>query len=311
MVVTQTRFGGFTLLLLRNTRTTDSPITARSAEFLFRLAPRLAACALLAATGICSAQDARSLVVRAVAADDHSDRLARNYTYKVRDEIRELDAAGQVKSVHSTVDEVLYIGVRRYFRPSEKDGKPISETDQRKEQAKLDRAAAHAGRITEAERNKRIEDDERDRAKRRAEFKDIPDAFDFKLRREAVIDGRGAYEISATPRAGYHGAIRGILTSLEGTLWIDKKDFIWVKFEADALKAFSIGWFLARVGEGTHLSYEMMRVNDELWVPKEVSLKASARLALLRKINVEQKITFSEYRRFQTDSRVVSTGDEP
>jgi hypothetical protein len=259
---------------------------------------------------ICFAQDPRSLVVRAVAADDHSDRLARDYTYKVRDEIRELDADGHVKAVHSTVDEVLYIGGKQYFRPLEKDGKPIDAVQSRKEQAKLDRAVAEASRLTEAERNKRLEEAERERAKRRAQFKDIPDAYDFKLVGETVIDGQGAYEIEARPKADYRGQLRGILHSLEGTLWIDKADLIWVKFEAEVLKPFSLGWFLARVGEGTHLSYEMMRVNDDLWVPKDISLKASARLALLKKVNVEQEITFSEYRRFQTDSRVISTGDE-
>jgi hypothetical protein len=77
------------------------------------------------------------------------------------------------------------------------------------------------------------------------------------------------------------------------------------------LKPFSLGWLLARVGEGTHLSYELTRVNDELWVPKEVALKASARLVLLRKVNVEQEITFGEYRKFQSDSRIVSVGDTP
>ena len=260
---------------------------------------------------ICFAQDPRSLVVRAIAADDHSDRLARDYTYKVRDEIRELDADSHVKAVHSTVDEVLYIGGKQYFRPLEKDGKAIPLAEAKKEQAKLDRAAAEASRLTEAERNKRISDAERDRAKSRAQFKDIPDAYDFKLVGETVIDGRGAYEITASPRADYRGELRGILHSLEGTLWIDKQDFNWVKFEADVLKPFSLGWFLARVGQGTHLSYELMRVNDELWVPKEISLKASARLTLLRKVNVEQQVTFSEYRKFQTDSRVVQAGEEP
>jgi len=265
---------------------------------------------LFAGACLCFAQDARSLVARAVAADDHSDRLARDYTYKVRDEIRELDAGGGVKAVHSTVDEVMYIGGKQYFHPLEKDGKAIGAGQAHKEQAKLDRAVAEAGRLTEAERNKRIDDEERDRAKRRAQFKDIPDAYDFKLVGETVIDGRGAYEITASPRADYRGELRGILHSLEGTLWIDKKDSIWVKFEAEVLKPFSLGWFLARVGEGTHLSYEMMRINNELWVPKDVSLKASARLMLLKKVNVEQEITFSEYRKFQTDSRVISSGEE-
>src|SRR5580658_7163393 len=267
---------------------------------------------LFIGVSICFGQDARSLVARAVAADDHSYRLARDYTYKIHDEIRELNAVGGVKSVHSTLDEVLYIGGKRYFRPLEKDGKPIPSEEARKEQAKLDRAAAAASRLTEAEHNRRIADEERDIAKRRAQFKGVPDAFDFKLLGEAVICGRGAYEIAATPRAGYHGELQGILRNVEGTLWIDKQDLNWVKFEADVLKPFSLGWFLARVGAGTHLSYELMRVgasgNGELWVPKDISLKASARLVLLKKVNVEQEITFSEYRKFQTDSRIVPTG---
>jgi len=260
---------------------------------------------------ICLGQDARSLVARAIAADDHSYRLARDYTYKIHDEIREFDSAWGVKSVHSTLDEVLYIGGKRYFRPLEKDGKAIPAQDAKKEQTKLDRAVAEASRLTQAEHDKRIADEERDIAKRRAQFKDIPDAFDFRLLGDAEIAGRAAYEVAATPRAGYHGQLQGILRNLEGTLWIDKQDFNWVKFEADALKPFSLGWFLARVGEGTHLSYELMRVKDELWVPKEISLKASARLVLLKKVNVEQEITFSEYRKFQTDSRVISSGDIP
>lgn len=270
-----------------------------------------AAALLFISAGLCFGQDARSLVSRAVAADDHSDRLARDYTYKIHDEIRELDSTGAVKSVHSTVDEVLYIGGKRYFRPLEKDGKPIAASEQRREQARLDRAVNEADRLTEAERDRRIAHEERDRAKSRAQFRDIPDAYDFKLLGETVIDGRGAYEISATPRAGYNGELRGILRNLEGTLWIDKQDSIWVKFEAEVLKPFSLGWFLARVAEGTHLSYEMMRVNNELWVPKDISLKASARLALFKKVNAEQTVTFTDYRKFQTDSRIVTTGDTP
>lgn len=266
---------------------------------------RTLAILLFAITTAAAQNDARSIVARAVAADDHSDRLARDYTYKVRDEISELDSAGKVKSTHSTLDEVLYIGGKEYFRPIEKDGKPIPAAEAAKEQSKLDRAAAEAGRMPADERDKRLADAERERAKRREDYKDIPDAFNFRLIGDATIDGRATWQIEATPRPGYRGRGRNIFSSLEGTLWIDKQDFNWVKFEAEVLKPFSIGWFLARVAAGTHISYEMMRVNDELWVPKSVSLEASARLALLKRINARQTVTFSDYRKFQTDSRIV------
>ncbi len=257
-----------------------------------------------------NAQDARSLVAQAVAADDHSNRLARDYTYQVRDETRELDSAGKhsadkVKSIHSTLDEVLYIAGKRYFRPLEKDGKPIPVAEAQKEQAKLDRAAAEAGRLSETEHEKRLTDAENERAKQRAQFKDIPDAYDFKLLGNEMIDGRPAYKIAATPRSAYHGQFKGILHNVEGTLWIDKQDLDWVKVEADVLKPFSLGWFLARVGAGTHLSFEMMRVNNELWAPKRLTLRASARLMMMKKVNVEEELTFTGYRKFQTDSQIV------
>jgi hypothetical protein len=264
--------------------------------------------------GIAFAEDARSLVARAVATDDHSYRLALSYTYKMRDEIDDLDAAGGVKSVHSTLDEVLYIGGKRFFRPLEKDDKPVPADEAQKEQARIDRAAADAERLNEADHARRIADEERQIAKRRAQFKDIPDAFNYRLLGDAVVAGRSAWEISAKPRAEYHGELSGILHNLEGTLWIDKQDCSWVKFEADVLHPFSIGWFLARVAEGTHLTYELMPVGtpgkDEFWVPKAISLKASARMALVRRVNVEQHVTFSDYRKFQTDARIVAAASE-
>ncbi|MDP9053362.1 MAG: hypothetical protein M3N93_03545 [Acidobacteriota bacterium] len=247
----------------------------------------------------------------AVAADDHSDRLARDYTYKIRNEIFEFDGKGKAKTVHSTLDEVLYIGGRRHFDPLEKDGNPIPEAQQRKEQAKLDRAAREASRMTDAQRAKRLRESEKERASRRADFKDIPDAFDFALAGEDEIGGRAAYRIRATPRPVYRGKLHAILNNIEGTLWIDKRDSIWVRFEADVLKPFYVGWFLARVGQGTHISYEMTRLDDDLWAPGQISLTGSARFALLKKVNVAQKVTFSDYRKFQTDSRILAGPGSP
>jgi hypothetical protein len=156
-----------------------------------------------------------------------------------------------------------------------------------------------------------VENAAQERAKKRAEFKDVPDAYDFKLVGEEEISGRTAYVIQAMPRLGYKGAFKGILHNVEGRLWIDKTDFHWVKVDLVVLHSFSLGLFLARVGEGTHLTYEMMRVNDELWAPKQITLNASARLLLLKKINANQHVTFFDYRKFQTDSRVISTEAEP
>jgi hypothetical protein len=262
---------------------------------------------VLAASSVAWCQDARSIVAHALAADDRNDRLARDYTYKVRNEIVERDHSGGAKSTHSTVDEVLYIGGRPYLHPIEKDGKPLPESEQRKEQAKLDRAVRDASHLTPDERNKRKAEDERERNRRREEFKDIPDAFDFKIVGEAVVNNRAAWQIKASPRSAYRGKAHSIMNNLEGTIWIDKTDLSWIRLEADVLNPFRLGWFLARVDAGTHITYRMMRVNDELWVPEDVAVNASARVVLLKKVSIDQHVTFSDYRKFQSDSRILDT----
>jgi hypothetical protein len=261
-------------------------------------------------TPLCPAQDAREVVKRAVAAWDRNDRLMMDYTYKIHNDIRELNAKGAVKSEHSTLDEVLFIGGKRYFRPLEKDGKPLPPAQEKSEEAKLERAAQQASRLSEAEHEKRIDEAERDRLKRREQFRDIPDAYDFKLMGETPIEGRKTWEIQATPRPAYHGKFSGIFRNIDGKLWIDELDYEWTKVEAEVRDNFSLGWFLARVNQGTHISFEMKRLNDELWAPGHFSLTASARLALVRKINAEQDLTFTDYKKYSSDSRIVSTGEQ-
>ena len=48
-------------------------------------------------------------------------------------------------------------------------------------------------------------------------------------------------------------------------------------------------------------------MNGEVWAPKHIQVKASARFGLVKKVNEEQELTFSDYRKFQTDSRILPT----
>ena len=273
------------------------------------MTPRRLLPALLIFSLVAAAQDARSIVRRSVSADNRDDRLRRNYTYKVFNETRELNSAGKVKSVHSTTDEVLYIGGKTYLHPLERDGKPLPTKDAAKEQAKLDREVAEASRLSDDEKKKQAEKELAARAKSRERLQSIPEAFDFKLTGEPVLNGRAAWQIAATPRRDYRGPYASMLHNMEGTFWIDKQDYRWVKVEADTLDTISLGFFLARIAKGTRISFENVKVNDEIWAPKHITLKASARLALLKKIDAEQELTFSDYRKFQTDSRVLTIED--
>jgi hypothetical protein len=271
---------------------------------------RIAVWLALMATSVYG-QEASAIIRRSVRVDSRNDRLMRNYTYKVLNEVRVLDSTGQVKATHTTLDEVLYVGGRQYLHPLEKDGKPLPANQAKKEQAKLDRAVAEASHLTDAERAKREEEEDRGHEKRREDIQYIPDAFDFTVLGEAALNGRETWQIHAAPRRDYKGPNGSMLRNIEGTIWIDKKDYEWVKAEANVLDPISIGLFLARIGKGTRLSFENFRVNDEIWATRHILLKGSARVALVKIPEVEQELTFSDYRKFQTDSRMVSTEAGP
>lgn len=251
--------------------------------------------------------DPREIVRRSVAADDRSWQLARNYTFVQRDVIRELDNQGNVKSRHTHTRDVMYVGSRPYRRLVEKDGHPLAPAEEKKEQQKLDKLIAQRSRESEAERARQVAEYEKRRARQREDLKQIPEAFDFKLLGEETVASGPAYVIEAKPRPGYCGKNQGFLSKLQGKFWIDKGDYHWVKVEAETLDTISFGFFIARLARGSHLSFEQVRINDEIWLPKAASVTASARLALVKKLNLEQSTTWSNYRKFQTDSRVTST----
>lgn len=268
----------------------------------------LAAVACLA-WPVAAADDPLDIVTRSIRVDYRNQQAMRDYTYKILSQTTDVDGTGKTKSVHSELREVVFFGGKPHRRLLAKDGKPLSAGDERREDEKATKAAQEAGKLTPAEVKKREEAAEKDRQKEREEVGDIPRAFNFTLVGEPVLEGRPVWQIRAEPRRDYKGRNGGILRNLHGTLWIDKKDLQWVKVEAESLDTISFGLFLARLAKGAVLTFESQRVNDEVWAPRHVSAVASLRLALLKKMNARQEVTFSDYRKFRTDATVTSVGE--
>jgi hypothetical protein len=89
-------------------------------------------------------------------------------------------------------------------------------------------------------------------------------------------------------------------------LWIDKTEYQWVRLEAETTGTISYGLFLARLNPGAKLIFEQTRVNDEIWLPRREFMRGSGRLGLVKKVAMEEELTWSNYRKFQVESKVVS-----
>jgi hypothetical protein len=270
-----------------------------------RLIAFVAAAASLA-TGL-AAEDAREIVRKSVDLDQANWLRMKDYTWVARSEERHFDSDGKVKSVERSAWETVMLDGEPYRRMLERNGQALPPTEQKKQQDKLDKSVARLAHETPEEKRRRLADYEMRRRKEREFLRQIPDAYDFRIEGEAQVDGHEAWVIAGSPRAGYRPKDRDAkpLPKIRGKIWVDKSSYQWVRLEAETTETIAFGLFLARLNPGASLVFEQTRVGDELWLPKRMYMKGAGRLALIKRISMDEEITWSNYRKFQVDSKIV------
>jgi hypothetical protein len=273
-----------------------------------RLQTRALLLTLASATALLGQLDAREVIRCAVAADERNWKVAQHYVFSERVNLRYLDSQGRVKSQDIRLQDVLLLDGSPYRRLVARDDRPLTTADERKEQEKLARSIAERRDETAVQRAQRIADYDKRPEWHREAWRELPEAFDFRLAAEEVWDGRRLIVIEAAPRQGYQPRSRTakVLARLRGKLWVDKNDYQLVKAEAEVVDTISVGLFLVRVAKGSRASFEQTLVNNEVWLPRNVRAFASARLGLLKVLRIQQEISYSNCRLFQADSPIIS-----
>src|SRR5215467_4098937 len=251
--------------------------------------------------------DPKEIIRRSVEVDHHNFERAQKYTCTQRQVIKHLDKHGNVKSTEiKTFDINFYFG-EFYPRLVQMDDKPLSEKDQKKEDEKLEKFLAKRRKESEEDRDKRREKQEKDRQEGRAFVRDVVNAYDFRLVGDGQISGEDAWVIEATPRKDFKPTQphADILKKIKGRIWIEKKDYNWVKVEAEAVDTISFGWFLFRIHPGSRFVLENTHVNNELWAFRRLYINGSARLALLKNESIDQEDVFSNYKKFSTSVTIL------
>jgi hypothetical protein len=192
------------------------------------------------------------------------------------------------------VSEVIPLEGTPYERVVSKNGQPLSPDEQRREDQKYEKARRQRLEESPRERQARIEKYE----KERGFLKDIPNAYTFRLMGEESVDGRPAWVVTLTPRADFvpttpHG---DLLKHIQGKLWIDKQDLQWARAEAHVIDTISIGLILARIGPGAQISLDMDRISQGFWAPHEITINGAAKVLLVHTKNLNEKLTFADYR---------------
>jgi len=263
----------------------------------------------LAACGAVSAfsQEAREIVRKSVELDQANWLRMADYTWFAHSRERHFDSRNRVASEHEEGWETIILGGEPYRRTLERDNQPLPAEEERKEQAKLDRAVERLDKETPEQKQRRLAEYDKQRRREREFLLEVPDAFDFRLDGDETVDGQNVWMISGVPKPEYHAKTRDgrALLKIRGKLWIEKAGYQWVRLEAQTTATISFGLFLARLNPGASLVFEQTRVNNEVWLPKREWLSGSGRIGLLKRVAEDQEITWSHYRKFQVDSKIV------
>jgi hypothetical protein len=253
----------------------------------------------------------KQLIRKSADKDLENDLKQRDYTYTERSEVRFLDNHGQVKKVESETDEVMVLYGEQVERKVAKDDKALSEKDAAKEEKKIQELIRKRKDENDQQRQKRQAKEAKDREESRKWVQEIADAYNFTFRGREEVDGHNAYVIDCEPRPGYQPHLKDAkyLTKFSGRVWIEPAEFQLVKMEAKAIDTVSWGLFLARLHKGARITVEQTRVNDEVWLPKHVQVTFDARFALLMSLHMDIDVTYRDYKKFRSSTRILSVGD--
>ena len=241
--------------------------------------------------------------------DIENDKRLRNYTLtSERDNEHRLDGKGQVKSTELKTYEVMELYGEQVRRLIEKDDKPLDAKDAAKEEEKIQKVIDKRKNESDEARRKREDKEEKDREEDRKFVREVADAYNFKLVGTELVAGREAWVIDGEPRPDFvpHMKESKFLTKFRGRVWIDQRDLQLAKMDMECLDTISWGLFLARFRKGSRFMLEQTRVNDEVWLPRQLTAKVDVRLALLKNFNVDIEQSFRDYKKFRATSRVLA-----
>ena len=260
---------------------------------------------LLAALNL-FAEDPKEILKLALAHDERNLDVLDTYLYERRTIVRFLDKHGRIEETKEDIDEVFHVDGSEVRRHLVKKGKALSAKDETAEQKRVDREVANIKAESPQARARRRGETDKDKREEIEGRREILAAYDVKLLASDKISGRLCWGLDATPRPAFHGKGRRAdqLNKLKGKAWIDQATHELVRLELNSLDTISLGWFLFRLSAGAQIRLDQALVNNEVWLPQAIGIRADARLlGKLKRIDIA--ISYTKFRKFSSDSKLI------
>lgn len=257
--------------------------------------------------------DIASLLTELQANEDRVENILETYSYVQKNIRRQLGKDGVLREVGSETYQLSFHKGNRISRLIEKNGRSLSEKEQREEDREVENRVAEIERRL-AKQRARSESDVPPENTRRVSIAEMLRASRLVNPRRERFRGREVivFDFEPNPEFDYRNAksMLKFFGKTVGVMWIDEKDKQVARIEAFLADSFNIGGgLLAKLRKGASFTLEQERVNDEIWLPSMADINLSVRVLLVGGVNVNQVIRSYDYRKFVTEIKDAKVDD--
>jgi hypothetical protein len=225
---------------------------------------------------------------------------------------QKINGSGRVTGESSRVYEV-YPGLGsedRYRRLIEENGRPVSADRLAKQDRERQKAVDAYARALARPAGRQQDTRALDKARREYNdaVEDIFRVYDIAMVRREPIEGHATIYATLTPKkdARPRTSSGRMMRHFRAKAWISESDYELVRVEIEAIDTLSFGLgLLARVHKGTVASYQRRKVNNEVWLPAQVTWTASGRMFLVRRLRLRGISEFSNYRKYTVETETT------
>jgi len=222
------------------------------------------------------------------------DKIKENYAGTNVEEETDFDKSGKVTKTEAKEYTFFYLDGEEVSTLVKKDGKPLSEEEQKKENEKTRK------RIEEIQKREKKKEAKEEKAKEEGKEKkdnDDPGIEEF-LRVSQFVNPRRerfrgqdvlVFDFEPNPEYKPKNMVERVVKELAGVIWVDEKAHDVARLEAYFVGDVRIaGGLLANLQKGTSFVFEQAYLNNEVWLPTYVEAHLGVRLLLVKgfKVNV-------------------------
>src|SRR6202022_744112 len=236
------------------------------------------------------------------------DKIKENYAGSRVEEETEYD-----KSVKITKKEVneytfFYLKGEEISTLVKKEGKPLSDGEQKKENEKTQKRIAE---IQKKEDKKEAKEEKAKEQGKKAKEEEEPGieiflrACQFVNPRRERFRGQDVLVFDFEPNPEYKpkNLMERVVKELAGVIWIDEKANDVARLEAYFLNDVKFaGGLLANLQRGTSFVFEQGYLNNEVWLPTYEEAHIGVRVLLVKGVKVNAVTRYSDYKRFNIET---------